>query len=320
MTTKSDQEIEALARSVFEGPLHIEPISGGLFNRVIKISTIDGIRYLKKFSDEAMSGSFPPLPTTATQRCIVATAWHGLSLIAARNCPSVEVPQLLSTNKQLDLLIMEEVDGQPLYEWLITSHDQSDVALNSVIDWLAVLHGLDLEPRSDLLQASSPFKAFKIDLQYTKVLPEIPLEQRPACENFIADYLSCNSEPVHGDINSRNILESDASIAVIDFEQGHFGEGVYDLAYIVSEYVIHSIRLGADPLTIIESAWKRYAGARSLDQGILKLEQRFRQHLSFQTLYRLIGPSRQVWTGHLDNSIQTKVHDWSKREATTWFK
>lgn len=190
---------------------------------------------------------------------------------------------------------MEEVQGLPLYDRLDVSDISPSGVAPSLIRWMAALHSLDAQPRAELLAASTPFKVFKIDLQYLQLIEFMPENCRASCKIFIEKYIANNDEPVHGDLNSRNIIQDDELISVIDFEQDQYGDGVYDLAYLVSEYVFRCIRDDINPEPIIDNAWKIYTSACSWDRQGCEQKSNFRKHLAFQTLYRLLGPSRQVW-------------------------
>lgn len=319
MSPMIDPEMEAVARQLWPSPQRLQLATGGLFNRVVQVQSADGTTYLKRFTDTASSGDFPPLPTKASERCLVASRWHELALDASAREPRVAVPLLVAVEPKLNIVAMEQAQGEPLYDALLTdgSGTDTDTVLQTITAWLGALHGLPLTPRPQLLAASTPFKAFKIELQYNQVLSELPPGLRKAGKHFAADYLQRTEEPVHGDLNSRNILSASGKVSVIDFEQGHFGEGVYDLAYLLSEYRIRDLRLGIDPETTIAAAWVGYCSARNqaLDAEAWR---RLRLHLGFQTLYRLVGPSHRVWTGYLDELMKDELRRWSTAELSVW--
>ncbi|KXU34362.1 hypothetical protein AXK11_08615 [Cephaloticoccus primus] len=312
-----DPEMAAVARQLWPAPQRLQPATGGLFNRVLQVQSPAGTAYLKRFTDAASSGDFPALPTSAAQRCLVAARWHELALRASTKVPQVAVPALISVKPELDLIAMEQARGAPLYDALWGEDRDTDAALHAVVAWQAALHVLAPTPRAPLLAASRPFKAFKVDLQYTCLLVEVPPALHAAARDFVAAYLQQEAEPVHGDLNSRNILIGKDGVSVIDFEQGHFGEGVYDLAYLLSEYVIRELRAAADPEPVITAAWAKYCQARGCDPDPA-LWRRLRIHLGFQVLYRLVGPSCKVWTGHLGDTAGQALRRWSTAEFLRW--
>lgn len=317
-----DSEMIQVARLLWPSPQQIEPVTGGLFNRVLKVTSSAGTHYLKRFTETALSGDFPPLPTRAAQRCLVACSWHDLASRAAAmhaGTPPLHVPALVAIQSEYDVIAMEAAAGSPLHERLLdlgsTSEPGIELPLRSIVRWLGRLHSLPLQPRNSLLAASRPFKAFKIELQYARLVDELPSHLHRAALAFIHDYLVLEAEPVHGDLNSRNVLvgagaSADQGVSVIDFEQGHFGEGCYDLAYLLSEYVIRALRHDRDPLPLVARAWDHYASARLLVDPS-GWRRRLHLHLAFQCLYRLVGPTRTVWTGHLDDAAGQRVRAWS---------
>ena len=323
-TAGVDNEMIQVARLLWPSPQSIEPVAGGLFNRVLRVSSPAGTHYLKRFTEKALSGDFPPLPTRAAQRCLVACSWHDLASRACAMQPAARqlgVPALVAIQSEYDVIAMDAAAGRPLYErlrapWQGARGDEPGVELplRSIARWLGRLHALPLQPRDALLAASRPFKAFKIELQYVRLVDELPPQLHRAALAFIHGYLKLEAEPVHGDLNSRNVLIDgegvSTTVSVIDFEQGHFGEGCYDLAYLLSEYAIRALQHDRDPLPLIARTWDHYGSARLLADPSA-WQRRLHLHLAFQCLYRLVGPTRAVWTGHLDEAAGRRVREWS---------
>lgn len=315
-----------------EGIMPLEPIvgrvetltevTGGLFNRVLRGQAEKGGFYVKQLTDSARSGSFPPLPTTRMQRYAVALAWHEHALACA-TADDISVPALLAQSASASCIVMAEVDGQPLYDLLVSATGavgQIEGHLTQIVDWLGLFHQRPMAGRNSLQTASDAFKRYKVGLQYFDLLPLLAPPLRDHAARFTEDYLRTTHDVVHGDLNSRNILVAPPRVAVIDFEQGHLGDGVYDLAYILAEYVICChVREHAAMETFIDAAWQRYVHRRP---GMPADEERrrFDTHLGFQTLYRLVGPSRGVWSGHLDDRLKREVTKWSMKRLARWLQ
>ncbi|WP_404993820.1 phosphotransferase family protein [Cupriavidus pauculus] len=290
-------------------------VSGGLFNRVMRGESERGIFYLKQLTDSARSGSFPPLPTTRAQRYAVAVAWHEHA-IACSAGHSITVPALLAASADDSLIVMAEVRGHPLYENLVT-HPAKASSIEShlvkIVTWLGRFHEQSMPQRDKMHAASHAFKRYKVRLQYEDLFPLLSSPLMDGAHAFVAAYMQASSDVVHGDLNSRNILVEGDTVAIIDFEQGHLGDGIYDLAYILSEYVIFSHAHShsfAEMETFINAMWQEYVKVRPQGEAQAE-ERRFQAHLGFQTLYRLVGPSRAVWSGHLDDSVKHDLNGWA---------
>lgn len=288
-------------------------VSGGLFNRVMCGEGEVGAFYVKQLTDSARSGNFPPLPTTRTQRYTVAVSWHEHA-IACSVDNIVVVPALLGASVDDSLIVMSEVAGRPLYEEFVTHPvppSSVESHLRKIVAWLGRFHEQPMPERERMHAASNAFKRYKIGLQYLDLFPLLPSSLLDSAGAFVACYLQATDDVVHGDLNSRNVLVGSENIAVIDFEQGHLGDGIYDLAYILSEYVIFShAHSHAAMETFIDAMWREYVQVRpgaELDAE----ERRFQVHLGFQTLYRLVGPSRTVWSGHLEESVKHNLTAWA---------
>lgn len=289
-----------------EKPDSVEKASGGLFNRVYRIASKDKVRYLKQLTETAESGTFPPLPTSAISRWRVASECHARAERAAIQNPCVRIPHLVKATQETQSIVMESVDGHPLYETLTREGMTPDVnkAMLSIMAWLRALHSQPVFSDNTLIADSEPFRHFKIDLQYFKILKELPPSLETKAKNFAENYLQSHSAVLHGDLNSRNILMQDpARPAIIDFEQGQLGDGVYDVAYLISEAVIADIWQARNPEESIKSLWKAY--------GAPQAEQAFLAHLGFQVIYRLIGPSRHVWSAHLPEDKKQHARAWA---------
>lgn len=295
----------------------ISEMDGGLFNRVYRMTAANTEYYLKCFGENAKFAGFPNLPTSAAARLYIAATCHrhAYRLSTARRELGVRVPVLAMADAEWMFVLMEAAEGQLFYdqlhqpEWDGNRH----IALQHIVRWLGYFHKEGPEEKEKIKQASSAFKSYKIDLQYTRLLPHLPTAAIPRAERFIESYLAGNTHLLHGDLNSRNLLiNSKGKIAVIDFEQGQLGDGLYDLAYLLSEAAIALLNSGQNPHEYLADAFNLYIGINPLcGEAAFGPILSFRIHLAFQILYRLAGPSRKIWTGHLSARMADDVKEWA---------
>lgn len=317
-----DPEIVQTLGDHFGQPLMaIEEVSGGLFNDVARFRCGGVLYYFKKFNDTAKEAAFPPLPTTAFDRWRVALACHHHALNGAGE--KLAVPELVFEDTTKTYLIMGAVSGQDLF-YILKDVTQFDLALeigDQACAWLRTFHTVAMEGLAMVEKASQPHKLYKINLQYEALLPLLSEQDVPKAKSFIGTIQQDSSCVLHGDINSRNILyDPKAGVSIIDFEQGQVGDPYYDLAYLCSEYVIAAIVAHYDLDAVIARQWAAYH-----DQALQDVPQgqgavRFQIHLGFQCLYRLVGPSRHVWTGHLTLDQCDALRKWATQHIEHWLK
>ena len=286
-------------------------IEGGLFNEVHRVIRSEEHFYIKSFADEAKTPGFPPLPTTALQRYQVAVDLHENAQKVVTG--KVYVPQLLAADPANRAIAMEGAKGINLYEYIVnneTFHFAVD-QISQVLAWLSSLHTLENSNILAISSNSDAFKYYKAALQYRAIFELLFKKNLEGANAFVNEHLTLQATLLHGDLNSRNIIIcEDGRIAVIDFEQGQVGCGSHDVAYLISEIIIASFVVNEEIEALTNLLWSHYeTNATNIDKY-----KRFRRHLGFQVLYRLKGPSRHIWTGHLNGDIKAKIETWCKRE------
>jgi tRNA A-37 threonylcarbamoyl transferase component Bud32 len=289
-------------------------VEGGLFNDVHRVIRAEEHLYIKSFSEEAKTPGFPPLPTTSLQRYRVAVSLHEHAQKIVRG--KVYVPRLMAVDPDNRAIAMEGAKGTNLYEYVLSKETfhYAVEQVSQVLIWLASLHALKNSKALSVRANSQAFKYYKATLQYRELFEFLPDEKLEAANVFLDEHLINQEAVLHGDLNTRNIIIcDDGRIAVIDFEQGQVGCGSHDAAYLISEIVIASFAVNEAVEKLINLLWSNYeAGSFNVDKHA-----HFRRHLSFQVLYRLKGPSRHVWTGHLNDSIKAKIEAWCVDEFSS---
>src|SRR6218665_710308 len=110
----------------------------------------------------ATSPRCPPAPLSVAWSPPTGTNSPCARARASAAEPRAAVPSLVAVQTALDLVAMEEAQGEPLYDALVGDGLGVGATLQTVTAWLGALHSLPLEPRPLLWAASGPFKAFKI--------------------------------------------------------------------------------------------------------------------------------------------------------------
>jgi Ser/Thr protein kinase RdoA (MazF antagonist) len=76
------------------------------------------------------------------------------------------------------------------------------------------------------------------------------MARRPELAGLVAPYaerlLSDRWCLVHGDFSPKNVLVGDGRLWVIDLEVAHFGNGVFDVAFMLNHLLLKAIRSPAD--------------------------------------------------------------------------
>lgn len=301
--------IEQIKQIIGYSDCKIEEVSGGLFNHVYKLNK-SSVKYMKIFSDTAKSPNFPELPTTSTERCIVALEAHKIAY--SSRSALILVPEILDYNLEKSYILMSGIEGEPLYNFVTNLHYSLDNLFcytMKCIEWLKKIHCANIPRKAFIDNASDKFKKYKIDLQYNRLLNYLNETSRQNATLFIDSYINSKEQLVHGDFNSRNILlnTNTNQIGIIDFEQAHIGSGVYDVAYIASELIIRIVASQNEDKKLdeyIEKIFNSYYDDRLNLKTTFVI---FSKHLFFQVLYRLVGPSKLAWSGHLNEVKKTEI-------------
>ena len=136
------------------------------------------------------------------------------------------VPESKPLIEQMEIGSLAGLHLKPAFEFLAEFHSESAKS-----------------PRLMDEFANRTFRDFKFGLQYENIARDLPRRQSEIVLGCVAAYRDRHDCITYGDMNSRNILaeQSNGSIYMIDFEQVHAGAPEYDLAYILSEFLISAL-------------------------------------------------------------------------------
>lgn len=293
--------------------INTTPVAGGLFNNVYKVSLPNGGVIIKEYVDKNVSSIFAPPQIPAVHRARIA---YEVQELASEIHPE-SVPQVILDEKSNTLYIKEVLSATVLHQFLTGLEIVPDV-INKILKFLASFHEKTLTKVQNLepfFSRMTDFRDYKLKLQYLDLSSMVSEKIRPIILALHKNYPHGHSVILHGDPNSANILiDQDTNPQFIDFEQSHLGHPYYDVTYILSEFFIFDfVREGSEKAMLLQEGYlaqyKSFAG--SLSKNLL--DEIFWNHLFVQVLYRLFGPSRAKWSGHLSSeqiaSIKSSCED-----------
>ncbi|HEV3156946.1 MAG TPA: aminoglycoside phosphotransferase family protein [Candidatus Baltobacteraceae bacterium] len=289
--------------------LKIEVQKAGLFKLILRIETKKGRWYFKQYVDRAPTAVFESIPETpALERAELAYQVQKKAVAATSLLGNV-VPNIVAYEPEIQGFLMDFVDEpKPLIEYL-SKGEVPNSAIRQLPSALALLHENTFgKYRPSSLFGNRTFRDFKLDLQYEQIAQKIS-SQGDELRRFLARYKNRSDCILHGDINSRNVLlNNHERVFIVDFEQSHLGAPAFDVAYILSEYLISFEYFGrtSERLLIIHQFLEKYFSVFDKDDRH-HVECEITMHLGSQMLYRLWGPSKDQWTFYLDEQSKNRV-------------
>ncbi|QEC73993.1 phosphotransferase [Arachidicoccus ginsenosidivorans] len=214
--------------------------------------------------------------------------------------------------EQYDLLVIQGVPyPKPLVAYLASGEVLWEplALLMTGIGRLHSIRAKEVFINNELYENTS-FRDFKLQLQYYDLAAG--MEASSALKSSIIDladrYKTQKYTLLHGDLNSRNVIinSKDNSFGVIDFEQSHVGNPIYDLAYILSEVYMACLYHGID----MDATMHRLIQAYTKSNTTFDLKNHwveFKKHLGVQILYRLHGPSKASWSFYMTD-MKKRAH------------
>lgn len=85
------------------------------------------------------------------------------------------------------------------------------------------------------------FDELRVDPFYRPLLRKHP-HIAPALERVIEEVLTLSVCVVHADFSPKNLLISEGTLTLVDFETGHFGDPAFDLGFFLSHLVLKTIK------------------------------------------------------------------------------
>jgi hypothetical protein len=294
----------------------IDSQRGGLFNIVYKVQSECDIWFFKRYVDAKVSTVFSPPEIPANLRAELAYRTH----ILCRN-ESLEhnhVPAVYLHQDTNSLLIRGIPNGVDFIEMLASGLNVNRIVscINDIATCLACLHRvsyLNSYYIEEPLFCNTRFRDFKLEIQYDHIAAKLGGPLGKSIIDLVKRYKCQYLSVLHGDINSRNIILNsivDEEVGVIDFEQSHVGNPIYDMAYILSEIFISGISNDLDLKKLVYVFFNSYIISFP-GFPIGKYKNDFVLHLATQIIYRFLGPSHNSWTYYVGELQKITIMDYA---------
>jgi 5-methylthioribose kinase len=288
-------------------PCHVETLSGGVSNVVLRVEPEGGPAFVVKQSRERLQTQAPwfsRLDRIFRETAVMATVRPLL--------PEGAIPRILDEDRDNYAYAMQAVEASHAV-WkreLLGGLLRDEIALR-LAEYLSTIHGqtAGVQTIADEFADQEIFEQLRVDPFYRHVA-----RVRPELSSRIAgliDEMGRNRAClVHADFSPKNVLVVDRGpsvigsrprleVTLIDFETGHYGDPAFDLGFFLSHLILKGARPGADLdgfLRLVETFWTHYqAGlapfAKTPGLEPLDLERRSMAHLAACALARIDGTS-----------------------------
>jgi 5-methylthioribose kinase len=286
----------------------VDECKGGLFNKVHRLCTEKNIYVHKQFMNGSSSGLFHPPeipPSLKVEHSVrVQNRWRQGSWGT-----TVQVPEVIYVDSSNAAYIMEGVISSTTLLESLKNGIVPETILKDFAKSLAMIHNFSkIETVDKNHFVNAEFRDFKLSLQYDGLQAFLGKDEYDIAMEMKRSYCQKQTHIVHGDLNSNNILlDSSGKTWIIDFEQSHLGDPAYDVAYILSEIVIclEIFYTENQVDTTIGTFIKNYIDFYNNTDDWLHFE--IGKHLQIQVLYRFLGPSKAMWTGHITNDMADRI-------------
>ena len=280
--------------------ISVRELGGGVSNVVLRVSRREG--------DFVVKQSRPQLRTQAAWFSSLDRVFREIEMlrVLAPLLPDGVVPGILFENRENYLFAMEAAPADHVV-WkreLLDGHADAGIAA-TLAEHLAAVHRSTAGAAglASLLGDRQVFDQLRLDPYYRHIAAARP-RLRPALAALIDQTVTTSLCVVLADFSPKNVLVTrrpdapQASIMLVDFETGHYGDPAFDLGFFLTHLLLkaiyHGLR-GEEFVNLATVFWERYAESLSAAArspiDFRALEERSIQHVAACVLARIDGKS-----------------------------
>lgn len=288
--------------------INVFPHETGVWGNTLYEIKIPNYHFLYKqfHSFDDVTISYNP-PNVSVEKRVKNSVFFQELALNAMKCKSIIIPKIRLTSR--NSFVMDYLDGGSSLKLLLDSGEYV-VNMNCLGRAIAQFHNISKCEMNRL--EFNDLLLYKIRIQYNYDLVEgLTSKKKEIYDELHHELLNLNSSFcfVHGDLNAKNIIVMESGeFGIIDFEHSGIGKRVYDLAYLVAEFVIAAIAYPKQRVyryCIVEFL---LGYIEESIPSVFELTSLW-NHVAVQILYRLTGPSALVWTSYFSEISLKKMYD-----------
>lgn len=309
---RQEDAICRIAESLWGPAKQVDRTASPPYCTALRVTTQDDQSILlKSFVKPEASSNHP----SADHRFHTALHWHQFALDAQKASIPPIAPTFFALHDEANIIGIHDIPGNTRTLASLHANDQyldqladGDLgALEPVLSWLGAFHDWSTDLYFRVSNLSDETKKFICDRYFAALANSYPSHLRPTVRSFIDYYMDDDGELVHGATD--HVVLSAAGPVAIDFEYGHFGQGMYDVACLLRDFIVSILRNGQNPDRLMTSAWTHYAQARQALSSTALDD--LNAHLSLQAMNSLHGPASERWAGQLSDKQRARIAGWS---------
>ena len=246
--------------------VRVRELSGGVSNRVLYVSRSGG-------DDFVVKQALAQLKVADPWFCDVERIWREVEIMHICQCLTAsdvdsakfrsQTPRLLFEDRKNYLFAMTAAPPDHVV-WkseLLSGRARTEIAA-SCGDLLGRLHARTWhdDKVAHQLDDRQFFDELRIDPYYRQIA-RVHVDLKQAIDNLVKSVWSERHCLVHGDFSPKNLLLSDQSLMLIDFEVGHYGDPAFDLGFFLSHLVLKAFRFAPQDepyFGLTETFWTHY--------------------------------------------------------------
>lgn len=271
------------------GPVHVEAMSWGVSNAVLRVETPEGMFVLKQ--------SRPQLRTRDAWFSDIERVYREQEVMQVLHplLPEPTVPEVLFSDRDNYVFAMSHapIPSRVWKETLLAGQVDLGVGERAGLVLGRIHEATGRNPSLiEGFRDHTVFVQLRVDPFYRRIQERLP-DVASAVEPIIERLLSVKEALCHADYSPKNILTHAQGFTLVDYETAHYGDPTMDLGFFLSHLLLKAVKRHAQRqqyFALTRAFWKAYAEEVRFRPAV-ELEARGIAHCAVCLLARIDGTS-----------------------------